>query len=195
MTDTADPQPKPTLSVADFRLLADPLTDQLGDWEVLDGVEPGQDSTIHLLASNRRGIGLRHQFNGQAVQLFAVGATAPAPPAGQVSAPTAHRLAEGVRYSTAVFFTAGEAPLESILTAIRTVLLPAFEGHRPLLDLHGRRPAPPVETASAEQPSAEPAADSTPKPRARKASTTRAKATKPTRRATPGKNLAAAASA
>ncbi|MGX1668654.1 hypothetical protein [Streptomyces sp. NPDC055400] len=181
-TDTTDLQPI-TVSLIDLYLLAEELAGQLGVWNVTDDFEPSQDSSVHLVAADRRAIGLRLLFGGRAVQAFAIGGTAPETPAGTDKPVEAgpRRLAEGARYSTGVTFTVDETPLESLLTGVRTVLLPAFDGHRSVLDSRGRRPTPPPSTGPAPADQAEetePEAKETSKPRARK-STPRAKAAKP----------------
>ncbi|MGD3109536.1 hypothetical protein [Streptomyces sp. YGL11-2] len=133
------------LSEFDLYLLAKPLADALGDdWrEDTDENPGGADKLIRLVHPDGRAIGIRHLWQGEAVQTFAVGGPAPKPSAGTDSAPAANpnRLAKGVRYSTGVFFTTAE-PLEEILAAIRTVLLPAFDGHRPRLRANGTRITP-----------------------------------------------------
>ncbi|MEN8649164.1 hypothetical protein ABCR94_00555 [Streptomyces sp. 21So2-11] len=193
-----DSQPPNAISLMDLHLLAERLADQLGVWNVVDDFEPSQDSTIHLVAADRRAIGIRHLFNGQAVQAFAIGGTALASPAGTAKATASgpRRLAEGVRYSTGVTFTSDEAPLESILTAIRTVLLPAFDGHRSPMDSRTRRLTPPPSTNSAPVELApsktEAEAKNTPKARTRKSSTTRTTGAKPGNR-TPRKKATATA--
>ncbi|KUL23195.1 hypothetical protein [Streptomyces regalis] len=197
-TDTTDPQPN-VISLIDLYLLAEALADQLGAWNVVDDFEPSQDSSVYLVAADRRAIGLRLLFDGRAVQAFAIGGTAPESSAGtdETSAAGPRHLAEGVRYSTGITFTADATPLESILTGVRTVLLPAFNGHRSALDSHGRRLTPPPSGGPALTKQAnetEPAAKDTPKPRVRK-STPRTKSTKPTRRSTTRKKAAATASA
>lgn len=195
MSDTEDPQPR-TITLIDLYLLAEELAGQLGVWNVTDDFEPSQDSSVHLVAPDRRAIGLRLLFGGRAVQAFAIGGTTPKAPTGSDAADKVgpRRLAEGVRYSTGVTFTADEPPLESLLTSVRTVLLPAFDGHRSALNSRGHRSTPPPSTnpAPAEQTKeAEPAAKDTPKSRTRK-STPRAKAAKPTRRSTRDKAAATA---
>lgn len=195
MSDTEDPQPR-TITLIDLYLLAEELAGQLGVWNVTDDFEPSQGSSVHLVAPDRRAIGLRLLFGGRAVQSFAIGSTAPKTPAGSNRADKAgpQRLAEGVRYSTGVTFTDDEPPLESLLTSVRTVLLPAFDGHRLALNSRGHRLTPPPSTnpAPAQQAKeAEPAAKDTPKSRTRK-SRPRAKAAKPTRRSTRDKAAATA---
>ncbi|MGW6021309.1 hypothetical protein [Streptomyces sp. NPDC055099] len=111
------------------------------------------------------------------MQTFAVGGPAPEQAAGSDGAAgESTRLPKGVRYSTGVRFTTA-SPLQEILTAIRTVLLPAFDGTRLRLRANGT-PIPP-----SIQP---PAEDSTDTPGA-PATKAKAKPTTAARRATTAK--------
>ncbi|MCX4666410.1 hypothetical protein OG453_06975 [Streptomyces sp. NBC_01381] len=173
MSDTATPQPI-AISPFGLHLLAEDLAGQLDAWNVVDDFEPGQDSSVYLAAPDRRAIGLRLLFNGRAVQAFAIGATAPKGPAGAGEAGEVDRarLPRGVRYSTGVTFIDGETPLESLLTAVRTVLLPAFDGHRPRLRHDGTRVQPeaePAPSSSESQPVEQAPAKTSGKPKTTKA--------------------------
>ncbi|WP_411121734.1 hypothetical protein [Streptomyces sp. x-19] len=152
-TDTGAPETEDTqpteaaiLSEIDLYLLAKPVAEALGDgWSEDPDDNPAGfvDKAIRLVHPDGRAIGIRHLWQGEAAQTFAVGGPAPKPSADTDSAPAENpnRLAKGVRYSTGVFFTTAE-PLEEILAAIRTVLLPAFDGHRPRLRANGARITP-----------------------------------------------------
>lgn len=131
-----DTQEPPTLSPADLHRLADAMATELGPWEPV----ADQGDCLHLAGPDQRAIGLRLLFRGRALQTFAIGGTPP----DTASEDGALPLAQGVRYSTGVTFTCNETPLEAALHAVRTVLLPAFEGHRPLLTSRGSRPAQPL---------------------------------------------------
>ncbi|WP_327356289.1 hypothetical protein [Streptomyces sp. NBC_01304] len=178
-TDTTG-LPPITVSLFGLHLLAEDLAGELGVWNVVDDFEPRQAPSVHLIAPDRRAIGLRLLFGGRAVQAFAIGGT-PSEPDTSTDEPGRHRLAEGMRYSTGVTFTHAETPLESLLTAVRTVLLPAFNGHRPSLNSRGRRLAPAPAEPVKEADEAKPAAKAGPKSRARK-STARTNDAKPARR-------------
>lgn len=165
-TDTAvtteiTPDTEPTeylLSEIDLYLLAKPIAKALGDgWsEEDDETNVGVDKAIRLHHTDGRAIGVRHLWRGQAVQTFAIG--------GPSSAPASNGLPPGTRYSTGVRFTT-DAPFDEIITAIRTVLLPAFIGHRSPLSANGTRiqptPAPSPTTQDAKTASAPAKAKST----------------------------------
>ena len=160
-TDTAvtteiTPDTEPTeylLSEIDLYLLAKPIAKALGDgWsEEDDETNVGVDKAIRLHHTDGRAIGVRHLWRGQAVQTFAIG--------GPSSDSASNGLPPGTRYSTGVRFTT-DAPLDEIITAIRTVLLPAFTGHRPPLSANGTRIQP--TPAGNEQPTATTAPSPTP---------------------------------
>ncbi|MER6548186.1 hypothetical protein [Streptomyces sp. NPDC001250] len=102
-------------------------------------------------------MGIRHLWQGRAVQTFAVGGPAPEQAADADGAAGENtRLPKGVRYSTGVRFTTA-SPLEEILTAIRNVLLPAFDGTRLRLRVDGT-PIPPAVQPPAEDSTDAPAA-------------------------------------
>lgn len=167
------------LSEVDLYLLGKPLSEALGDgWsEDTDDAPAGfADRSIRLAHPDGRAIGIRHLWQGRAVQTFAIGGPAPEQSASTVgSAGESTRLPKGVRYSTGVHFTA--SPLEEILTAIRTVLLPGFEGPRPHLHAGGALIPPAV------QPAAEDSTGTTASP----ASKPKAKPKGTARRSTPAK--------
>ncbi|MEU3742933.1 hypothetical protein AB0E78_38495 [Streptomyces sp. NPDC032198] len=174
-TDTIEPEttdteasgtdvPEPAvLSEADLYLLGQPLAAALADgWREDTEESPAgfADKSIRLVHSDGRSIGIRHQWQGRAVQTFAVGGPAPQQSAGASDAPTENtRLPKGMRYSKSVIFTT-VSPVAEILDTIRTVLLPAFDGPRPGLRSNGALipPAvlPPVthETGTCNSPAA-----------------------------------------
>ncbi|MEU1015394.1 hypothetical protein [Streptomyces sp. NPDC005898] len=154
-----DAQEPPTLSPADLHRLAEAIATELGPWEPV----ADRGDCLHLAGPDQRAIGLRLLFSGRALQTFAIGGTPPdtTPEDGVLP------LAQGVRYSTGVTFTCDETPLEATLHAVRAVLLPAFEGHRPLLTSRGSRPPQPPASAAANSAPAE----SAPPPQAPKART------------------------
>ncbi|MDN3025717.1 hypothetical protein [Streptomyces sp. S.PB5] len=161
--DSEAPEPA-VLSEADLYLMGKPIAEALADgWHEDHEDHPAgfADRSIRLVHPDGRSIGIRHLWQGRAVQTFAVGGPAPEQTAGSDGAASENtRLPKGVRYSTGVRFTTA-SPLEEILTAIRTVLLPAFDGTRLRLRADGM-PIPP-----AVQPPAEGAADSTDAPAAK----------------------------
>ncbi|MFF4606136.1 hypothetical protein ACFY12_25770 [Streptomyces sp. NPDC001339] len=167
-TDTTDVEAPEAavLSEFDLYLLAKPIADALGDgWREDTDDNPAGfvDKAIRLIHPDGRAIGIRHLWQGEAVQTFAVGGPAPKKSSG-TDQTGKNRLPKGVRYSTGVHFST-DSPLEEILTAIRTVLLPAFDGHRPRLRANGT-PIPPTAEAPAEQSqdAAADAAEPTPTP-------------------------------
>ncbi|MEU7583796.1 hypothetical protein AB0B50_40170 [Streptomyces sp. NPDC041068] len=132
--DQEDQEPV-RLSSADLHQLGNSLAAELDDWEATTDYVPNGSEGLHLAGPDGRAIGLRLLFDGRALQTFAIGG---APPATTATETVATPLAEGVRYSTGVTFTHEQSPLEAALTAIRTVLLPAFDGHRAALTSRGR---------------------------------------------------------
>lgn len=136
------------LSEVDLYLLSKPVAEALADgWsEDLEDSPAGfADRSIRLIHPDGRSIGIRHLWQGRAVQTFAVGGPAPEQTAGSDGAAgESTRLPKGVRYSSGVRF-ATASPLEEILTAIRTVLLPAFDGTRLRLRANGTLIPPAVQ--------------------------------------------------
>lgn len=177
--DAAPPGPV-VLSEVDLYVLGKPISEALGDgWsEDLDDSPAGfADRSIRLIHPDGRSIGIRHLWRGRAVQTFAVGGPAlkqSASPDGAAGEDT--RLPKGARYSTGVRFTTA-SPLEEILTAIRTVLLPGFDGPRPRLRANGTLIPPSV------QPPAEDSTNATASPAAK----TKAKPKSTARRSTAAK--------
>ncbi|MCZ1019726.1 hypothetical protein [Streptomyces noursei] len=176
--EAEDAPQRPTLSEIDLYLLAKPIAEALaGGWaEDTDDTSAAgfPDKSIRLVHPDGRTIGIRLLWQGQAVQTFAVGG----PKTAEDN--TDNRLPKGVRYSAGVHFR--EDPLEEIVNALRTVLLPAFDGYRPRLRANGTRIQPTAEQsqgtgADADQPALEAAAT----PATAKASS------KPTPRAKPKK--------
>lgn len=179
------------LSEIDFYLLAQPIAEALGDgWS--DGTDDKPtgfaDRTIRLVHCDGRTIGLRHLWQGRAVQTFAVGGPAPTQPADR-DQDSEDRLAKGVRYSTGVRITTA-SPLHEILTAIRTVLLPAFNGQRPRLRANGTPIPPAVEAPARKKTAAKPASTAdpaAPDSKASKTPKTKSKAKTAGRRTAPAK--------
>ncbi|MGG2460508.1 hypothetical protein ACO0M4_11910 [Streptomyces sp. RGM 3693] len=139
-TEDTEPAEAAILSEIDLYLLAKPIAEALGDgWSEDPDDNPAGfvDKVIRLIHPDGRAIGIRHLWQGEAVSTFAIGGPAPKKSAGTDQA-SENRLPKGVRYSTGVHFTSA-SPLEEILTAIRTVLLPAFDGYRPRLRADGTR--------------------------------------------------------
>ncbi|MGX1909397.1 hypothetical protein ACWIID_11080 [Streptomyces phaeochromogenes] len=143
--DSEAPEPA-VLSEVDLYLLGKPISEALADgWSEDPEDHPAgfANRSIRLVHPDGRSIGIRHLWQGRAVQTFAVGSPAPEQAAGSDGAAGENtRLPKGVRYSTGVRFTTA-SPLEEILTAIRTVLLPAFDGTRLRLRADGT-PLPPA---------------------------------------------------
>ncbi|MEV6943037.1 hypothetical protein AB0N07_13760 [Streptomyces sp. NPDC051172] len=178
--------PEPAvLSEIDLYLLPRSLVEALGDgWSEDTGDHPAgfADRSICLTHPDGRAIGIRHLWQGRAVQTFAVGGPAPEQAADSDGAAGENtRLPKGVRYSTGVRFTTAE-PLEEILTAIRTVLLPAFDGTRLRLRANGT-PIPPAVQPPAEDSTDAPAAKTKTKPKSTARRSASGKRT--TRRRTP----------
>ncbi|GHE09223.1 hypothetical protein [Streptomyces alanosinicus] len=137
------------LSEIDLYLLSKPIAEALGDgWREDPEDTPAgfADKSIRLIHPDGRSIGVRHLWQGKAVQTFAIGGPAPKRSAGPERE---NRLPKGIRYSKGVCFTT-HSPLQEILTVIRTSLLPAFDGHRPRLRADGT-PIPPAVEAPTEQ--------------------------------------------
>ncbi|MEU4999310.1 hypothetical protein [Streptomyces sp. NPDC021622] len=182
---TEAPEPA-TLSEVDLYLLGKPIVEALADgWsEDLEDSPAGfADRSIRLIHPDGRSIGIRHLWQGRAVQTFAVGGPALEQTAGSDGvACEITRLPKGVRYSTGVRF-ATASPLDEILTAIRTVLLPAFDGTRLRLRANGTLIPP------AAQPTAEDSTDTTDSP----ATKAKAKPKSTARRSTSAKRSTAAA--
>lgn len=203
-TELTPEAPEQVLSEIDLYLLARPLAEALGDgWsEDDDEANSSVDKSIRLQHTDGRAIGVRHLWRGRAVQTFAIGGPTPPPPAenGDQAAPDSNnRLPKGVRYSTGVRFTTA-SPLDEILTAIRTVLLPAFDGQRPRLHANGIRIQPVA------VPDTPPAADDAPgttgtskataaksKTTARRTTSSAKRRTKPSAKPKPRPAVAAAA--
>ncbi|MFF4507658.1 hypothetical protein [Streptomyces sp. NPDC001401] len=164
--DSEAPEPA-VLSEVDLYLLGKPISEALADgWsEDLEDHPAGfADRSIRLVHPDGRSIGIRHLWQGRAVQTFAVGGPAAEQAAGSDGAAGENtRLPKGVRYSTGVRFTT-DSPLEEILTAIRTVLLPAFDGTRLRLRANGT-PIPPAVQPPAEDNTDAPAAKAKAKPK------------------------------
>lgn len=185
--DSEAPEPA-VLSEVDLYLLGKPIAEALADgWSEDPEDHPAgfADRSIRLVHPDGRSIGIRHLWQGRAVQTFAVGGPAPEQAADSDGAAGENtRLPKGVRYSTGVRFTTA-SPLEEILTAIRTVLLPAFDGTRLRLRANGT-PIPPAVQPPAEDGANAPAAPAA-KAKAKPKSTARGSASgkRTTRRRTP----------
>lgn len=176
------------LCEVDLYLLGKPIAAALADkWSEAPEESPAgfADRSIRLVHPDGRSIGIRHLWQGRAVQTFAVGGPAPKQSAEpDAAAGESTRLPKGVRYSTGVRFTTA-SPLQEILTAIRTVLLPAFDGPRPRLRANGTLIPPAVQPTaqdSGDTP-AGPAAKTKARPKSAARRSTSAKRT-PKRRTT-----------
>ncbi|MGW0731688.1 hypothetical protein [Streptomyces sp. NPDC002851] len=181
------------LSEIDLYLLAKPLAEALGDgWSEDTEESPAgfADKAIRLIHPDGRTIGVRHMWQGQAVQTFAVGGPAPKKSADTGETGT-NRLPKGVRYSTGVHF-ATASPLEEILTAVRTVLLPAFDGQRPRVRSNSTPIPPAAEAPSEHTPDATTGTDQ-PAPQTDSASSAAKASTKTKARKSGGRRTASAA--
>jgi hypothetical protein len=171
------------LCEVDLYLLGKPIAAALADGWTEDPEESPAgfaDRSIRLIHPDGRSIGIRHLWQGRAVQTFAVGGPAPKQSAEpDAAAGESTRLPNGVRYSTGVRFTTA-SPLQEILTAIRTVLLPAFDGPRPRLRANGTLIPPTVQPSAAQDSGdtpASPAAKTKARPKSAARRSTSAKRT------------------
>ncbi|MEV0446255.1 hypothetical protein AB0I84_47655 [Streptomyces spectabilis] len=173
------------LSPAELHQLGQSLAAELSDWEAAT-VHTTQGEDLHIAGPAGRAIGLRLLFKGRVLQTFAIGGPQPATGTGEASA-GGEPLAEGARYNTSVLFTHDETPLEAALDAMRTVLLPAFDGHRPPLTSRGcRTEARPTEPAPDPAPAGPKPSTPAPKTRTRKSPATTKAAPTPKPRARKG---------
>ncbi|MEU5093690.1 hypothetical protein [Streptomyces sp. NPDC020996] len=116
--------------------------------------KPHPGLSAYLTHPNGRRVGIKHIWRGEAVQTWALDV----PPRefdndgdAETYADSLKHLTPGIRYNVGVCFT-NNPPAATTARNIRTRLLPAFDGRRPLLRAFPKKPS--RRTAVAEKPPA-----------------------------------------
>ncbi|MET9964818.1 hypothetical protein ABZZ80_02520 [Streptomyces sp. NPDC006356] len=140
MSDKTNKTKKQNIDLPGFQRFATLTAEQLGDGWTLDP-DNTEGPLAYLTHPSGRSIGIRYLWRGQAVQTWAVGV----PPReyeneddAKVMAANGTHLTPGDRYNVAVTFT-HNPPVATTARNIRTRLLPAYDGKRPLLRAFPRK--------------------------------------------------------
>ncbi|MER5223859.1 hypothetical protein [Streptomyces flaveus] len=174
---------------ADFAEFVTTTATGLGDgWTVDTDSEPHPDRTAFITHSDGRRIGIKRLWRGEAVQTWALAV----PPRefkddGDTASYTdsLKHLTDGIRYNVGVCFT-NNPPAATTARNIRTRLLPAFDGKRPLLRAFLKKRSRPTSAKKATTPTTSTKdADASKSPaKDQKRKTTPAKKTEPKKSAT-----------
>ncbi|MBC9717783.1 hypothetical protein H9Y04_35160 [Streptomyces sp. TRM66268-LWL] len=158
-----------TVELSAFSVFAAETVEKLGEGWIVD-TENTSGPVAFLTHLSGHRVGIRYLWRGQAVQTWATGV----PPReykteadAKVMAENGAHLTDGSRYSVGVAFT-HNSPAATTARNIRTRLLPAYGGKRPVLRAFPKkRVRPAAKSASSNDPkAAKPTAKATPTARA-----------------------------